>query len=196
MKTAIPPSRSAAVALGPERDGVEDGVDGADGREVGVAREDLGRAERGDPVLVVVGGLGQHAEPRANRELGGEAADRAAGAGDEQRRARRRGDDVERLLGGQRVERQRRGGGVVDVRRERGEPAGVDGGGLRVGADAPADAPEGDHAQHAIAGGEAGRLAAHRGHLAGQVPARHERRLQVGHPLPRLAGADARGRSG
>ena len=81
--------------------------------------------------------------------------------------------------------------GVVDVRGQRGEPAGVDGGGLRVGADAPADAPEGDHPEHAVAGGEAVRLAPHRGHLAGEVPARHERRLQLGEPPARLARADA-----
>jgi hypothetical protein len=38
---------------------------------------------------------------------------------------------------------------------------------------------------------QAGRLAADRGHLAGEVPARHEGRLQLGEALARLARADA-----
>jgi 5-methyltetrahydropteroyltriglutamate--homocysteine methyltransferase len=182
-----PALAQARGGLRAERDRIEDGVDRADRRKVGGAGEDLGRAERGDPLLVVVRGLREHPAARTHRQLGGEATDRAAGAGDQQGAARRRGDEVEGLPSGERVERQGRRRRVVDGLGQGRQPRRVDRRRLRVGAHAPADPPEGDHAEHAVAGAEVVDVAAHRGHLAREVPARHERRRQVGHPRPRLA---------
>ena len=57
---------------------------------------------------------------------------------------------------------------------------------LRVGADAPADAAERDHPHHPLAGLEAVPAGDHH---AGEVPAEHERRLEVGHAPAGQAGA-------
>jgi hypothetical protein len=162
------------------RDRVEHRVDRIERREVSRARQHLGRAEPGDPILVVVGGEGEHSQPVSDGELGGEAADRAAGPGDEQRRTRRRADEVKRLARSQRVQRDRRRGDLVEAQRPRREPARFDRRCLRVGADPAAGPDPGDHPDDAIAGRVAGRLGAKLGDRPREVPARDEARLQIG----------------
>ena len=204
--TNTPPSRTASSAgseiwAASTRPSAPSGISAAYGaRQIGAAGDEVARASSPHVGLVLGARHRDDAEPAVGRDADEVVAEPAGRAGDDHRRALVEAEQVECLVGGQRVEREAGREHRVDTRRCRRDGGGRQDHVAGIGAGRPGERVA--QADHSVSDGEVVHVGADRVDDAGDIPAEPEReRLPDDRPegsgaQSEVDGVDARGGDG